>query len=109
MIHLFKNWREVDWYNLFSLKCSAFHSFITLLCVRFTAFSELLPLLAAGNIPLVKVEKISQLIDTSSLTIQNSASLSSPVTTFSFSATATFEVRTPSRIQVYMQTMIWIL
>ncbi|XP_031096555.1 plastoglobulin-1, chloroplastic [Ipomoea triloba] len=66
----------------------------------FTAFSELLPLLAAGNIPSVKVEKISQLIDTSSLTIENSISLSSPVATLSFSATATFEVRTPSRIQV---------
>ncbi|KAJ8555169.1 hypothetical protein K7X08_012665 [Anisodus acutangulus] len=66
----------------------------------FTAFSELLPLLAVGNIPLLKVEKISQDINTSSLTIENSTTLSSPVATLSFSATATFEVRSPSRIQV---------
>ncbi|XP_016497556.1 plastoglobulin-1, chloroplastic-like [Nicotiana tabacum] len=66
----------------------------------FTAFSELLPLLAAGSIPLVKVEKISQGIDTSNFTIENSTALSSPVATLSFSATATFEVRSPSRIQV---------
>ncbi|CAN4076286.1 unnamed protein product [Withania somnifera] len=69
-------------------------------CIRFTAFSELLPLLAVGNIPLLKVEKISQDINTSSLTIENSTTLSSPVATLSFSAIATFEVRSPSRIQV---------
>ncbi|MFX6535170.1 PAP/fibrillin family protein, partial [Acinetobacter baumannii] len=45
----------------------------------YTAFSELLPLLAAGSIPLVKVEKICQSIDTSSLVIENSTTLSSPV------------------------------
>ncbi|KAG8374590.1 hypothetical protein BUALT_Bualt10G0011200 [Buddleja alternifolia] len=66
----------------------------------YTAFSELLPLLAAGSIPSVKVEKISQSIDTSSLTIVNSIKISSPVSTISFSASASFEVRSPSRIQV---------
>ncbi|TMW96582.1 hypothetical protein EJD97_007148 [Solanum chilense] len=66
----------------------------------FTAFSELLPLLAVGNIPLLKVEKISQDVNTNSSTIENATTLSSPVATLSFSATATFEVRSPSRIQV---------
>lgn len=66
----------------------------------FTAFSELLPLLAVGTIPLLKVEKISQTISMSSLTIENSTTLSSPVATLSFSATAVFEVQSPSRIQV---------
>ncbi|VFQ97310.1 unnamed protein product [Cuscuta campestris] len=66
----------------------------------FTSFSELFPLLAVGTIPSIKVEKISQLIDSTTLTIENSTTLSSPVAMFSFSATATFEVRTPSRIQV---------
>ncbi|GFQ07880.1 plastid lipid-associated protein 3 chloroplastic [Phtheirospermum japonicum] len=66
----------------------------------YTAFSELLPLLAAGSIPTVKIEKISQYIDTSSLTIKNSTTLSSPVSSLSFSAFASFEVRSPSRIQV---------
>ncbi|EXB66511.1 putative plastid-lipid-associated protein 3 [Morus notabilis] len=66
----------------------------------YTGFSELLPLLAAGSTPLLKVDKICQSIDTSNLTIVNSTTLSSPVSTFSFSATATFEVRSPFRIQV---------
>ncbi|PIN22813.1 hypothetical protein CDL12_04467 [Handroanthus impetiginosus] len=66
----------------------------------YTAFSELLPLLAAGSIPLVKVEKIGQSINTSSLTIENFTTLSTPVSTLSFSASASFEVRSPSRIQV---------
>lgn len=66
----------------------------------YTAFSELLPLLALGTLPLVKVEKITQEIDSNTLTVVNSTTLSSPFTTFSFSASAAFEVRTPSRIQV---------
>lgn len=66
----------------------------------YTAASELLPLLAVGSTPLLKVEQISQAIDTANRTIENSTTLASPLATCSFSATATFEVRTPSRIQV---------
>ncbi|KAJ0970851.1 hypothetical protein J5N97_018810 [Dioscorea zingiberensis] len=66
----------------------------------YTAFSELLPLLAVGAIPFLKIKKISQSIDTKSSTIVNAAMLSSPFATFSFSASASFEVQTPSRIQV---------
>ncbi|GAV79852.1 PAP_fibrillin domain-containing protein, partial [Cephalotus follicularis] len=66
----------------------------------YTAFSELLPLLAAGTTPLLKVKRISQTIDSNSLSIVNSTTLSSPFATFSFSASAEFEVRSPSRIQV---------
>ncbi|CAK7356078.1 unnamed protein product [Dovyalis caffra] len=66
----------------------------------YTAFSELLPLLAAGATPLLKVKSITQTIDTNNLSIANSTTLSSPFATFSFSASATFEVRTASRIQV---------
>ncbi|KAK6162178.1 hypothetical protein DH2020_002019 [Rehmannia glutinosa] len=61
--------------------------------LAYTAFSELLPLLAAGSIPLVKVEKIGQSIDTRSLTIENSTTISSPVSSLSFSASASFEVQ----------------
>ncbi|GAA0155718.1 hypothetical protein LIER_13386 [Lithospermum erythrorhizon] len=66
----------------------------------YTSFSELLPLLAAGRIPTVKVEKICQRIDATNLTIENSTKLAGPVATFSFSALANFEVRSPCRIQV---------
>ncbi|XP_076910983.1 plastoglobulin-1, chloroplastic-like [Bidens hawaiensis] len=66
----------------------------------YTAFSELLPLLAAGTTPLLKVDKICQKIFTSTLTIDNSITFSSPVATFITTASAEFEVRSPSRIQV---------
>ncbi|KAK9076027.1 hypothetical protein SSX86_004357 [Deinandra increscens subsp. villosa] len=66
----------------------------------YTAFSELLPLLAVGTTPLLKVDKISQEILTSSLTIDNSITFSSPFATFTSTASASFEVRSPSRIQV---------
>ncbi|KAJ8774157.1 hypothetical protein K2173_009588 [Erythroxylum novogranatense] len=66
----------------------------------YTSFSELLPLLAVGTLPLLNVERISQAIETSNLSIVNSITLSSPFATYSFSASATFEVRSPSRIQV---------
>ncbi|KAF5207498.1 Plastid lipid-associated protein chloroplastic-like [Thalictrum thalictroides] len=66
----------------------------------YTAFSELLPLLAAGTTPLLKIKKIGQSIDTRNFTIENSTTFSSPFATFSFSASAIFEIRSPSRIQV---------
>jgi len=70
-----------------------------------------LPLLAAGATPLLKVKSISQTIDSCNLSIVNSTTLSSPFATFSFSASATFEVRTPSRIQVLLKTFetMWLL
>jgi hypothetical protein len=57
------------------------------------------------------VKSISQTIDSSNLSIVNSTTLSSPFATFSFSASATFEVRTPSRIQVLLKTFetMWLL
>ncbi|MCL7040568.1 hypothetical protein MKW94_007064 [Papaver nudicaule] len=66
----------------------------------YTAFSDLLPLLATGKLPLVEVKQISQYINTTALTIDNSTTLAGPFGTFSFSALATYEVRSPSRIQV---------
>ncbi|XP_042389315.1 probable plastid-lipid-associated protein 3, chloroplastic [Zingiber officinale] len=66
----------------------------------YTAFSELLPLLAVGATPLLKVKTISQVIDSKTLEIVNATTLSSPFATFSFSATASFEVQTSSRVQV---------
>ncbi|GKE18444.1 plastoglobulin-1, chloroplastic-like protein, partial [Tanacetum coccineum] len=66
----------------------------------YTAFSELLPLLAVGTTPLLKVDKISQQIFTSNLTIDNTITFSTPFATFTSTASANFEVRSPSRIQV---------
>uniref|UniRef100_A0A1D1Z848 Putative plastid-lipid-associated protein 3, chloroplastic n=1 Tax=Anthurium amnicola TaxID=1678845 RepID=A0A1D1Z848_9ARAE len=68
--------------------------------LMYTAFSELLPLIAVGTTPLLKIKRISQAIDTKSFTIVNATTLTSPFASFSFSASASFEVRSPSRIQV---------
>ncbi|CAL4932442.1 unnamed protein product [Urochloa decumbens] len=66
----------------------------------YTAYSELLPILAAGTTPFAKVKQISQEIDSKSMTIVNASTLTTPFASFSFSATASFEVQSPSRIEV---------
>ncbi|KAK1414791.1 hypothetical protein QVD17_30550 [Tagetes erecta] len=66
----------------------------------YTAFSELLPLLAIGNAPFVKVENICQYVHSSNLTIDNSITYSTPSANFTSSASASFAIRSPSRIQV---------
>ncbi|CAH1450692.1 unnamed protein product [Lactuca virosa] len=69
--------------------------------IRYIAFSKLLPLLAVGTHPLLKVDKICQQISTTTLTIDNSITFSTPFATFTSTASANFEVRSPSRIQLY--------
>ncbi|XP_031482070.1 plastoglobulin-1, chloroplastic-like [Nymphaea colorata] len=73
----------------------------------YTAFSELLPLIAVGASPLLRTKTISQTIDTSSLNILNNVTYSSPFATFSVSASASFEVRSPSRVQVKFEEGIF--
>ncbi|KAL2631508.1 hypothetical protein R1flu_016194 [Riccia fluitans] len=68
--------------------------------LAYTSFSELFPLLAAANLPLVKVGEISQTFDALSFTVQNSVIFSGPLATTSFSTSASFEVRSPKRVQV---------
>ncbi|CAH1453536.1 unnamed protein product [Lactuca virosa] len=50
--------------------------------------------------PLLKVDKICQQISNTTLTIDNSITFSTPFSTFTSTASANFEVRSPSRIQV---------
>lgn len=49
---------------------------------------------------MVKVGEISQFVDSNALTVENSVSFSSPIATTSFSTSASFEVRSPKRVQV---------
>lgn len=53
----------------------------------------------------MKVEEISQTIDSENFTVQNSVQFSGPLATTSFSTNAKFEVRSPKRVQVHS----WIL
>jgi len=91
------------WLHVFLIQLSQ-GQMVALSCLvmtcRYTAYSELLPILAAGATPLVKVKQISQEIDSKSMTIVNASTLTTPFASFSFSATASFEVQSPSRIEV---------
>ncbi|KAK3036972.1 hypothetical protein RJ639_030937 [Escallonia herrerae] len=67
--------------------------------LAYTSFVGLYPLLSR-TLPLVKVEEISQTIDSENFTVQNSVLFSGPLATTSFSTNAKFEVRSPKRVQI---------
>ncbi|KAL7088609.1 hypothetical protein ACP275_13G137800 [Erythranthe tilingii] len=56
-----------------------------------------------GALPLVKVEEISQTIDSESFTVQSSVLFSGPLSTTSISTNSKFEVRTPKRVQIKIE------
>ncbi|KAL1358580.1 hypothetical protein HN51_003840 [Arachis hypogaea] len=68
--------------------------------LAYTSFAGLFPLLSSGTLPLVKVEEISQTIDSESFTAQNSVRFAGPLATTSISTNAKFEVRSPKRVQI---------
>jgi hypothetical protein len=56
-------------------------------------------------LPLVKVGEISQTIDSSAFTVENSVVFEGPLATTSFSTSASFEVRSPKRVQVIVSRL----
>ncbi|KAI5388015.1 hypothetical protein KIW84_073923, partial [Lathyrus oleraceus] len=68
--------------------------------LAYTSFAGLFPLLLSGLLPLLKVEEISQTIDSESLNVQNSVQFAGPLTTTSISTNAKFEVRSPNHLQI---------
>ncbi|CAL5075303.1 unnamed protein product [Urochloa decumbens] len=69
--------------------------------LAYTSFSQLFPLLGSGRLPeLVKVEDISQTIDSENFTVQNCIKFSGPLATTSVSTNAKFEIRSPKRVQI---------
>ncbi|KAK6283473.1 hypothetical protein POUND7_002425 [Theobroma cacao] len=71
--------------------------------LAYTSFPGLFPLLSRGQLPLVKVEEISQTIDAESFTVQNSVQFSGPLASNTISTNAKFEVRSPKRVQIKFQ------
>ncbi|KAF8087475.1 hypothetical protein N665_0584s0009 [Sinapis alba] len=69
----------------------------------YTSFVGLFPLLSRRISPLVKVDEISQTIDSDSFTVHNSLQFAGPLATTSFSTNAKFEVRSPKRVQVKLE------
>ncbi|KAL1211056.1 putative plastid-lipid-associated protein 1 [Cardamine amara subsp. amara] len=68
--------------------------------LAYTSFVGLFPLLSRRIEPLVKVDEISQTIDSDSFTVQNSVRFAGPLATTSFSTNAKFEIRSPKRVQI---------
>eukprot|EP00879_Flechtneria_rotunda_P003494 GHRR01003724.1.p1 GENE.GHRR01003724.1~~GHRR01003724.1.p1 ORF type:complete len:318 (+),score=88.65 GHRR01003724.1:83-1036(+) len=66
----------------------------------YTSNSELLAILALSRLPFVSIGDITQRIETVFNTVENKVSISVPLSRTSFSTTASFEVRTPKRLQV---------
>ena len=83
---------------MFYLKVT--NSWVDLRFRRYTSFAGLFPLLSSGTLPLVKVEEISQIIDSLNFTVQNSVQFAGPLATTSISTNAKFDVRSPKRVQV---------
>ncbi|VVB12109.1 unnamed protein product [Arabis nemorensis] len=68
--------------------------------LAYTSFVGLFPLLSRGIVPLVKVDEISQTIDSDNFTVQNSVRFAGPLATTSISTNAKFEIRSPKRVQI---------
>ncbi|KAK4487445.1 hypothetical protein RD792_005920 [Penstemon davidsonii] len=69
--------------------------------LAYTSFVGLFPLLSRGGaLPLVKLEEISQTIDSENFTVQNSVLFSGPLATTAITTNAKFEVRSPKRVQI---------
>ncbi|CAN8246326.1 unnamed protein product [Cochlearia groenlandica] len=66
----------------------------------YTSFVGLFPLLSRRIQPLVKVDEISQTIDSDNFTVQNSVLFAGPFSTTSVSTNAKFEIRSPKRVQI---------
>mmetsp|Transcript_4824 Transcript_4824/g.30645 ORF Transcript_4824/g.30645 Transcript_4824/m.30645 type:complete len:342 (+) Transcript_4824:2343-3368(+) len=68
--------------------------------LEYTSNSELYLILAAQNLPLLEVGNILQTINVDTMTVENKAELKTPVVTGSVGATASFEIRSPTRLQI---------
>ncbi|EOY28825.1 Plastid-lipid associated protein PAP / fibrillin family protein [Theobroma cacao] len=91
------------WILAVKLPVSSLLVFCLDVAIKYTSFPGLFPLLSRGQLPLVKVEEISQTIDAESFTVQNSVQFSGPLASNTISTNAKFEVRSPKRVQIKFQ------
>eukprot|EP00270_Netrium_digitus_P011719 TRINITY_DN3738_c0_g1_i1.p1 TRINITY_DN3738_c0_g1~~TRINITY_DN3738_c0_g1_i1.p1 ORF type:complete len:344 (+),score=82.16 TRINITY_DN3738_c0_g1_i1:33-1034(+) len=68
--------------------------------LAYTSLTELTPLLALSSLPLLTVGPITQTINSFLSTVVNSISFSSPAGSVTVGVSASFEVRSPYRLQV---------
>ncbi|XP_071706213.1 light-induced protein, chloroplastic-like [Rutidosis leptorrhynchoides] len=68
--------------------------------LAYTSFLGLYPLLSSGSLPVVKVDEISQTIDSENFTVQNCVVFSGLGSTTAITTNAKYEVRSPKRVQI---------
>ena len=68
--------------------------------LQYTTNSELLVLLGADNLPLLKIGEMTQTIDAVNNSVENRVAFSAPMLETSVSTSASFDVRSPKRLQV---------
>jgi len=71
--------------------------------LAYTCNSGLNGVLALGKLPLVTVGDITQTIDTVAMTVENQVNLSGPLASTSLKTTASYEVRSPKRLQLKLE------
>jgi len=69
----------------------------------YTSNSELIAVLAMSKLPFVTIGDVTQKVDNNTLTVENKVQLTVPFTRTSFSTTASFEVRSPKRLQLKLE------
>lgn len=66
----------------------------------YTSNSELLAILTLSKLPFVTIGDITQRVDTAFNTVENKAQISVPLSRTAVRTTASFEIRSPKRLQV---------
>jgi len=69
----------------------------------YTSNSELLAVLALSRLPFVTIGDITQKIDGITNTVENKVAITVPLSRTAFSTTASFEVRSPKRLQLRVE------
>lgn len=69
----------------------------------YTSNSELIAVLALSKLPFVVIGDVTQRIDTGSLTVENKVGITVPFSRTAFTTTASFEVRSPKRLQLKLE------
>jgi len=69
----------------------------------YTSNSELLAVLALSKLPFVSIGDVTQTIDAAAATVENKVQLTVPLSRTAFSTTASFEVRSPKRLQLKVE------
>eukprot|EP00798_Chlamydomonas_sp_ICE-L_P002366 gene2366-8674_t len=69
----------------------------------YTSNSELIGVLSLSNLPLVTIGEVTQRIDLANMSVENQVGIIVPFSRTAFTTTASFEVRSPKRLQLKLE------